>query len=213
MESASLLKCCRISFDLFGQAAHKAAPQGGLGIGLTLVKRLVEMHGGSVEAHSQGLGHGSEFFVHLPRHVPPSRKEPQTWPRDHAAGLKDSIRVLVVDDNRDAAETLAVLMRLEGHTVAIAFDGATALSEAARSQPQVVLLDIGMPGMNGYEVARELRAREATKSTVIVAITGYGQPEDRARAAEAGFTDHLTKPIAAEKLFAVVKSHLTNSLR
>ena len=117
-----------------------------------------------------------------------------------------------MDDNQDAAETLAAMMSLEGHTVATAFDGPTALAEAERFQPQLVLLDIGMPGMNGYEVARELRAREATKSTVIVALTGYGQPEDRARAAEAGFTDHLTKPIIAEKLLALVKAHLTNSL-
>jgi two-component system CheB/CheR fusion protein len=118
-----------------------------------------------------------------------------------------------VDDNRDAAGTLAVLMGLEGHEVTTAFDGATALTEAARVHPQLVLLDIGMPGMNGYEVAHELRAREATKSTVIVALTGYGQPEDRARAAEAGFTAHLTKPIIPEKLLEVVRTHLTHSTR
>jgi signal transduction histidine kinase/ActR/RegA family two-component response regulator len=198
-------------FDLFAQADHKVAQsQGGLGIGLTLVRRLVEMHGGIVEAHSEGLGHGSEFLVHLPRQVSSPQKV-LVSPHGRAAGSK-AVRVLVVDDNQDSAETLALLLTLEGHSVATAFDGATALAEAARFQPQLVLLDIGMPGMNGYEVARELRAREATKSTVIVALTGYGQPEDRARAAEAGFTDHLTKPIIAEKLLALVKTHLTNSL-
>jgi len=149
--------------------------------------------------------------VHLPRQVSSPQKV-LVSPHGRAAGSK-AVRVLVVDDNQDSAETLALLLTLEGHTVATAFDGATALAEAARFQPQLVLLDIGMPGMNGYEVARELRAREATKSTVIVALTGYGQPEDRARAAEAGFTDHLTKPIIAEKLLALVKTHLTNSLR
>jgi CheY-like chemotaxis protein len=200
-------------FDLFAQAAHKPAQsQGGLGIGLTLVKRLVNMHGGSVEVRSAGPGHGSEFLVHLPRHTSPEKETPVS-PGHSSGGSEDPIRILVVDDNRDAAESLAALMSLEGHTVATAFDGATALAEAARFQPQVVLLDIGMPDMNGYEVARELRAREATRSTVILALTGYGQPEDRARAAEAGFTDHLTKPITAEKLFALVKTHLTDSLR
>jgi signal transduction histidine kinase len=200
-------------FDLFAQADHKAArSEGGLGIGLTLVKRLVEMHGGSVEAYSEGLGHGSEFVVHLPRQACP-RKETYMSPRHRAGGSERPVRVLVVDDNRDAAESLAMLMSLEGHTVTTAFDGPTALAEAATFQPQVVLLDIGMPGMDGYEVARQLRSREATRSTVIVALTGYGQPEDRARAAEAGFTDHLTKPIVAEKLFTLVKTHLTNSLR
>jgi signal transduction histidine kinase len=200
-------------FDLFAQADHKLAQsQGGLGIGLTLVKRLVEMQGGSVEAHSQGLGHGAEFLVHLPRQAASPQKA-RVSPSIRTGGSEDPVRVLVVDDNHDAAETLALMMSFQGHTVVTAFDGATALAEAARFQPQVVLLDIGMPGMNGYEVARELRSREVTKSTVIVALTGYGQPEDRARAAEAGFTDHLTKPIIPEKLFALVKTLLTNSLR
>jgi signal transduction histidine kinase/ActR/RegA family two-component response regulator len=200
-------------FDLFAQADNKPArTQGGLGIGLTLVKRLVEMHGGSVEARSDGVGCGSEFVVHLPRRLSSPKKEARPSPHDGAT-RSDPVRVLVVDDNRDAAETLAFLMSLEGHEVATAFDGPTALTEAARLQPELVLLDIGMPGMNGYEVVRELRTREATKSTVIVAMTGYGQPEDRARAAEAGFTDHLTKPIVPEKLLALVRTHLTNSLR
>jgi len=200
-------------FDLFAQAEHKLAQsQGGLGIGLTLVKRLVEMHGGTVEAHSQGPGHGSEFLVNLPRQVS-SPQQVQISESPRASDFGDRLRILVVDDNHDAAETLAVMMSLAGHTVITAFDGATALEEASRFQPQVVLLDIGMPGMNGYEVARELRAREATKSTIIVALTGYGQPEDRALAAEAGFTDHLTKPISAEKLLAVLKTHSSHSLR
>jgi len=201
-------------FDLFAQADHKLArSQGGLGIGLTLARRLVEMHGGSVEACSKGLGYGSEFLVHLPRQISSQQKETYVSPSRRTGGSENPVRVLVVDDNHDAAESLAVLLSLEGHRVATVFDGVTALAEAERFQPQVVLLDIGMPGMNGYEVARELRARETTNSAVIVALTGYGQPEDRARAIEAGFNDHLTKPIIAEKLFALVKTHLTNSLR
>jgi len=194
-------------FDLFAQADHSLArTQGGLGIGLTVVKRLVEMHGGRVEAHSQGTGQGSEFIVHLPRWGEPVHKkigailgQPTQW-------QERSLRILVVDDNRDAAETLAMLLKLEGFTVATAFDGATALAEAASFQPQVVLLDIGMPGMDGYAVARELRARENTKSSIIIALTGYGQPVERAQAAN--FTDYLTKPINPDLLLTVLKGQI-----
>jgi CheY-like chemotaxis protein len=197
-------------FDLFAQANHSlAGTQSGLGIGLTVVKRLVEMHGGRVEAHSQGAGHGSEFLVHLPRWEALA----QTKIRVHqdinpAPGSKDPIRVLVVDDNQDAVETLALLLSLEGYTVVTACNGVTALAEAVGFQPQVVLLDIGMPGMDGYEVARELRAREQTSSMTIIALTGYGQPEDRARAEAAGFTDHLTKPVNPDVLYTLMKAHL-----
>jgi CheY-like chemotaxis protein len=115
-----------------------------------------------------------------------------------------------VDDNRDAAETLAFLLQLEGHDVAVAFDGPAALSEADKSHPQVVLLDIGMPGMDGYQVVHEMRQREPTKSAVILALTGYGQPEDRARAKAAGFNDHLTKPVDPARLLSVLKANLTD---
>jgi two-component system CheB/CheR fusion protein len=114
--------------------------------------------------------------------------------------------VLVVDDNQDSAESLALLLRLEGHTVAVAFDGITALAEAAKFRPEAVLLDIGMPGMDGYQVVRELRAKEPTKSAVIVALTGYGQPEDRARGKAAGFDDHLTKPVDPSLLMKMLKT-------
>ena len=117
-------------------------------------------------------------------------------------------RILVVDDNHDAAETMAMLLRLEGFTVATAFDGVSALAEAASFQPRIVLLDIGMPGMDGYSVAEELRAREDTMSSIIIAVTGYGQPEDRARVQAAGFTDHLTKPVNPDLLSTVLKTHL-----
>ena len=197
-------------FDLFTQANHSlAGTPSGLGIGLTVVKRLVEMHGGRVEAHSQGTGHGSEFSVHLPRWEALA----QTKIRVHqdinpAQGSKDPIRVLVVDDNQDAVESLELLLTFEGYTVKTACNGVTALAEAVVFQPQVVLLDIGMPGMDGYEVARELRAREQTNSMTIIALTGYGQPEDRARAEAAGFTDHLTKPVHPDVLYALMKAHL-----
>jgi signal transduction histidine kinase len=196
-------------FDLFAQADHSLArTQGGLGIGLTVVKRLVEMHGGRVEAYSQGTGHGAEFVVHLLRWEAPAHKEIRPARGSPTQDPGKSIRILVVDDNHDAVETMAILLRLEGFTVATAFDGATALAEAASFQPQVVLLDIGMPDMDGYAVARELRARESTRSSIIIALTGYGQPEDRARAEAAGFTDHLTKPINHDLLCTVLKAHL-----
>ena len=162
-------------FDLFTQADQSLArSHGGLGIGLTLVKRLIEMHGGRVEAHSEGPGHGAEFLLHLPQPTAPAQLEKNAAPSDEIVEVEAPRRVLVVDDNQDAAESLALLLRVEGHTVAVAFDGATALAEAARFQPQAVLLDIGMPGMDGYQVVRELRSRELTRSAVILALTGYG---------------------------------------
>jgi signal transduction histidine kinase/CheY-like chemotaxis protein len=196
-------------FDLFAQADHSLArTQGGLGIGLTVVKRLVEMHGGRVEAHSPGTGLGSEFVVHLPRWRAPVRQPARVSESTRDADLEKAIRVLVVDDNQDAAETIAAVLRLDGFAVSTAFDGTSALAEAERFQPEVVLLDIGMPGMDGYAVARELRTREGTKSTIIIALTGYGQPEDRTRAEAVGFTDHLTKPFALDLLSTVLKQHL-----
>jgi signal transduction histidine kinase/ActR/RegA family two-component response regulator len=197
-------------FDLFAQASPGlAGTQSGLGIGLTVVKRLVEMHGGRVEAHSEGTGHGSEFLVHLPRGKAPSQTKIRVQQHDLAHGSKHPIRVLVVDDNQDSVESLALLLGLEGYTVMTACNGVSALAEAVGFQPQVVLLDIGMPDMDGYEVARELRAREQTRSMTIIALTGYGQPEDRVRAEAAGFTDHLTKPVHPDVLYTLLRAHLT----
>jgi signal transduction histidine kinase len=194
-------------FDLFTQADHSLArTQGGLGLGLTLVKRLVEMHGGRVEVRSEGPGRGSEFLVHLPRQPMPAQAELRTLALNQASGSEKPVRVLVVDDNYDAAESLAFLLSLEGHTVDVAYDGVSALSEAAKFQPQVVLLDIGMPGMDGYQVAQELRADESTRSMTIIALTGYGQPDDRERASAAGFDDHLTKPVDTELLKEILRT-------
>ncbi len=170
-----------------------------MGIGLTLVKRLVGLHGGTVTATSAGLGQGSEFVVRLPagrdsgcRVLRPSR-------RLERAGRR--LRVLVVDDNQDAADSMALLLRLWGYDVTTGQDGAGALEQAWRSYaPDVVLLDIGLPGIDGYEVARRIRAGEANKDIVLVAMTGYGQFEDRQRSAEAGFTTHLVKPVEPEAL-------------
>jgi CheY-like chemotaxis protein len=178
-------------FDLFVQANRTAdRAYGGLGIGLTLVQRLVKLHGGSIEAHSAGLGHGSEFIVRLPIlaglatvQLPPAPLAPET-----------SRRMLIVDDNRDAAETMAMLQELRGHKTLTAHTGPDAIIAAAAFLPEVILLDIGLPGMDGYEVARRLRLMPALASSFLVALTGYGSDGDRDRTKAAGFDEHLVKP-------------------
>lgn len=183
-------------FDLFVQVDHAAArSQGGLGIGLTLVKNLVEMHGGAVEARSAGLGKGSEFVVRLPLVAGERRQADE--PAD--GGAQEQVRssghrLLVVDDNEDAADSLAMLLSLQGHEVRVAHDGPAALALAPAYRPDMVFLDIGMPGMDGYEVARRLRKTPGLEATVLAALTGWGQQEDRRRTADAGFDHHLVKP-------------------
>jgi signal transduction histidine kinase len=187
-------------FDLFMQADR--APdhsQGGLGIGLTLVRSLAEMHGGTVQAFSPGLGRGSEFVVRLPAlpQTPPERPEPRPVA---ARGAGRGLRVLVVDDNVDAAQSLAQLLALDRHEVYVAYDAPGTLESARAHPPEVVLLDIGLPGGDGYQVARRLREEVGLKDAVLVAVTGYGQEEDRRRSARAGFDHHLVKPVDVEAL-------------
>ncbi len=183
---------------IFGLFAQVERPQeraaGGLGIGLSLVKSLTEMHGGSVEAHSDGPGQGSEFVVRLPL---PTEKAPEVAaaPPEAPAAAERAVRILLVDDNLDASESLAMLLRLWGHEVAVAHDGPAALRAAEARPPQVALLDIGLPGMDGYELARRLRSRPGPGRAVLVALTGWGQEEDRRRSREAGFDHHLVKPV------------------
>ncbi|APR74880.1 Chemotaxis protein methyltransferase CheR [Minicystis rosea] len=185
-------------WNLFQQAERSLdRAQGGLGIGLSIVRRLVELHGGTTEARSPGLGGGSTFFVWLPI----AAAEPVTPPKDdvdtaRARAAARKLRVLIVDDNVDAATTLGELVRGEGHDVRLAHDGPTALVAAGEQRPEIVFLDIGLPGMDGYEVARRLRAA-GPRAAKLVALTGYGQEADRKRAAEAGFAQHLVKPALA----------------
>jgi CheY-like chemotaxis protein len=196
-------------FEMFSQVKSSLdRAEGGLGIGLALVKGLVELHDGTVEAKSDGLGKGAEFVVALP--LPDGRGSPAT----SASGLARSdapartARILVADDNRDAAASLATLLQLNGHEITVANDGGVALAAAEAFRPHVALLDIGMPKLNGYEVARCIRAEPWGKAVILVAMTGWGQAEDKRRAFEAGFDHHFTKPLDLEVLDAFLADAL-----
>jgi PAS domain S-box-containing protein len=199
-------------FDLFVQAdASLARSEGGLGVGLTLVKRLVDMHGGEVAASSAGLGRGSEFSIRLPL-VSHDVACGGTEERPARANVTDALRrrVLVVDDNVDAAESIAMILRLSGYDVRCTHDGMTALDAARSYHPHVVVLDIGLPGISGYEVARRLRLDPEFEETPLVAVTGYGQEVDRRRSERAGIDYHLTKPVdpnALQQLLAQPPPH------
>ena len=192
-------------FEMFTQVGRQLdhGQDGGLGIGLALVRRLVELHGGRVEATSAGPGRGSTFDVHLPlAGAGVQAGQPAGQPVQDRCDT--SFRVMVVDDNVDAAESLAALLDIEGHDARIAHEGDAALRLAAEFGPHVVFLDIGMPGKDGYQVARELRALAGTRDAVLVALTGWGAQEDRARSRSAGFDHHLTKPASLQSVEALL---------
>jgi PAS domain S-box-containing protein len=192
-------------FDLFHQAEHSLGrAAGGLGIGLTLVRSLVEMHGGVVIARSAGVGQGSEFEVRLKIGHEEATPLP---PRPDVPVLPGSrLRLLVVDDNREHTDSLALFMRMQGHAVRTAYDAASALTWQGAFSPDAVLLDLGMPGVDGYEVCRRLRSNDGGDALVVVAITGWGQTEDRRRSAEAGCDAHLVKPVDPVALLSLVDS-------
>ncbi|MGZ5052015.1 MAG: PAS domain-containing protein [Methylobacter sp.] len=190
-------------FQLFYQVDRTIdRAEGGLGIGLSLVKTLVAMHGGEVWAESEGRGKGSEFVIRLPR-LPGAEATPASA-RTDAQPASASLRILIVDDNRDAAESLSLLLESEGHSVLLAYDGFEALTVALERRPQVVLLDIGLPGLDGYAVAQALRRYPELRATRLIALSGYGQLEDRKRAQEAGFNDYLIKPVNFDELHAAL---------
>ncbi len=195
-------------FDMFSQIdGIDGRTEGGLGIGLALVRGLAELHGGTVEAHSAGLGQGSEFIVRLPIAVtPPAASSAVGEP---AARTTVSRRILVADDNQDAAESLAMLLELGGHIVRTAHRGRTALSVAQTFRPDVVLLDIGMPDLSGYEVAQCLRQEPVAAQAHLIALTGLGQDADRLRALEAGFDHHFVKPVDTDQLLALIMAGRT----
>lgn len=194
-------------FDAFSQSKRSLArSEGGLGVGLTLARRLVEQHGGTVTAASEGLKKGSEFRIRLPlapalkitTHVPPNPTP--------VNGSARALKILVVDDNRDAAEMLSMLLRLRGNEVLTAEDGERAIATAKSEHPAVIFLDIGLPGIDGYIVAKTLRLHDETAGSVIIAVTGYGQQEDRRKTKEAGFDYHLVKPAAIEEIDKILAS-------
>jgi len=191
-------------FEMFSQVDESfERAHGGLGIGLTLVRRLVEMHGGSVVARSAGLGHGSEFVVTLPLAAVQTVAAAATPDVGDAARAQKK-RMLVVDDNGDSAESLALLLALAGHETHVAHDGPEALTRADALRPDAVLLDLGLPGLNGYEVCKRLRVEAWAREIPIIAITGWGQDEDRQRSKDAGFDAHLVKPVVFEELTALL---------
>ncbi|MCW1912135.1 response regulator [Luteolibacter sp. GHJ8] len=184
-------------FGLFVQGSRTIdRTNDGLGIGLTIVQRLVQLHGGTITAHSGGLGMGSEFVIRLPSLASYAQAPSPKSPVESARAL----RILIVDDNRDSADSMGMLLEIGGHEVTIAHHGTDALAKAEEFQPEVVLLDIGLPGMDGFEVARQLRGNPAHRDAFLIAVTGYGSDEDQTRAKEAGFDQHLVKPADLRKL-------------
>jgi PAS domain S-box-containing protein len=190
-------------FGMFSQVkSSKDRSEGGLGIGLALAKGLVELHGGTIEARSAGTERGSEFIITLPVRAPPARQTEQRIRSGAERALRR--RVLIADDNRDAAESLAMLLQMEGHEVTVVHDGREAVSAFEKTRPDAALLDIGMPGLNGYEIARLIRRAPYGRDVTLVAVTGWGQDNDKAQATEAGFNHHFTKPVEPDAITALL---------
>jgi CheY-like chemotaxis protein len=189
-------------FEMFTQAGRENESRSGLGIGLTLVKRLVEMHGGTITAHSEGRGKGSEFVIRIPvalSRAPQANTPVKTKLKPRKEGKKP-IRILVVDDNQDSADSLGMLMKLLGNDVRVVNDGLAAVEVANEFEPQVVLLDIGLPTLNGYEAARKIRKQAWGSKATLIAVTGWGETVDRQRSKKAGFDHHLVKPVEPDVL-------------
>jgi CheY-like chemotaxis protein/anti-sigma regulatory factor (Ser/Thr protein kinase) len=196
-------------FEMFVQVDEsRELAQGGLGIGLTLVRQLVEMHRGRVSARSDGRGRGSEFVVRLPLMSAPETAPADRQPASHTPDATTPSRILIADDNADAAASLALLLQRDGHEVRTAHDGEEALQVASIFEPDVVLLDIGMPRMNGYETAKRLRAMPCGRTVLVAALTGWGQPQDQERSRAAGIDRHFCKPVEPAQLRELLQTHV-----
>ena len=194
-------------FELFSQEESALSrSRGGLGVGLSLTRRLVQMHGGTVTASSEGIGKGSAFLVRLPLAVGAEADAPHEPASRTAASAPGALRILVADDNRDAADTLATLLGFMGHDVRQVHDGEAAVQESQAFDPQLVLLDIGMPKLNGYDACRRMRTDAGGAGRTFVAITGWGQPQDREKANDAGFDHHLVKPVDIDALVRLIEA-------
>lgn len=194
-------------FNLFVQAERSSdRKSGGLGIGLTLVYRLVELHGGTVEAKSQGLKQGSEFIVRLPMMSRAESALPVASPDTAKKVPLVKRRILIIEDNVDSAKTTQTLLEILGHKVQVAFDGQSGIKMARTFKPEIVFLDIGLPVMDGYEVTRHLRELPETKNALLIALSGYGQAEDRRKSKAAGIDHHLVKPADTDKLQALINN-------
>jgi signal transduction histidine kinase/ActR/RegA family two-component response regulator len=196
-------------FELFGQAAASLdRSQGGLGIGLTVVRLIAELHGGSAQVFSEGVGQGTEAVVHLPLQSQPAATAISV--AEYVPRVTSTQRVLVIDDNADVAEMLAEYLQQIGHAVIQAHDGRAGLEAAMRHQPEVIVCDLGLPGLDGYEVARSLREMPQLRSSLLIAVSGYGDSADREKARAAGFSHHITKPADPAELADLIASHVTS---
>ncbi|HYK25400.1 MAG TPA: response regulator [Steroidobacteraceae bacterium] len=200
-------------FDMFTLIKRPSSPHDGLGVGLTLVKRIIELHAGAVTAHSDGPGTGSAFTVELDLIESPGEETRTVAAPGNAEHSSRRARILVADDNHDAAQSLALMLSMDGHDVRTAGDGLEALREAEEFHPQLVVLDIGMPKLDGYETARRMRKRPWAAHTRLFALTGWGQDEDRERARRAGFDQHLVKPVDPEALSQLLNRTLSEGSR
>lgn len=197
-------------FDLFAQAERTSdRSQGGLGLGLALVKSLVLSHGGSVRADSKGQGQGSTFIIRLPRIVTAADSSLATTAPTEQVDVFQPLRLMIVDDNVDAADTLAMFLGTSGHDVSVEYGARKAIERALSTSPQVCILDIGLPDMDGNQLATQLRSLPQTAGAILIAVTGYSQEQDRKKSIESGFDYHFVKPVDVAKLMDVIgESHL-----